>query len=96
MFLIELTYKKRLEDVDRCLEAHAEFLDKKYSEGSLICSGRKNPRDGGIILANVATREAVDAMISQDPFNKEQIADYRIIEFTPTKFDKRFECFTKR
>jgi len=29
---------------------------------------------------------AVDAIIAQDPFNINGIADYQIVEFTPTKF----------
>jgi len=85
MFLIELTYKKDLKEVDRFINEHSDFLDRKYSEGLLIFSGRKNPREGGLILANFATRDMVDAMIAQDPFHREQIADYRVVEFTPTK-----------
>lgn len=96
MFLIELTYKKDLREVDRFLKEHSDFLDRKYSEGLLIFSGRKNPRDGGLILANIASRDMVEIMIAQDPFHREQIADYRIVEFTPTKFDNRFGCFIKK
>ena len=31
-------------------------------------------------------REAVDSIIVQDPFNINGIADYQIVEFTPTTF----------
>jgi len=31
-----------------------------------------------------ANREAVDALIAQDPFHINGIADYQIVEFTPT------------
>jgi uncharacterized protein YciI len=31
-------------------------------------------------------REAVDSIIVQDPFNINGIADYQIVEFTPTMF----------
>lgn len=95
MFLIELTYKKDLKEVDRFIKEHSDFLDRKYSEGLLIFSGRKNPRDGGLMLANVASRDMVETMIAQDPFHREQIADYRVVEFIPTKFDSRFGCFIK-
>lgn len=33
-------------------------------------------------------RAAVDAIIAQDPFNINGIADYQIVEFTPTMFSK--------
>lgn len=95
MFIIELTYKKDLSQVDRFLKEHVEFLDRNYAEGNLIFSGRKNPRDGGVLLSGLETRAMVEAMILEDPFNREQIADFRIIEFTPSKFDPRFGCFIK-
>lgn len=31
-------------------------------------------------------REAVDAIISEDPFHINDIANYQIVEFTPTMF----------
>lgn len=31
-------------------------------------------------------RAAVDSIITQDPFNINGIADYQIVEFTPTMF----------
>jgi uncharacterized protein YciI len=95
MYLIELTYKKDLTVVDQFLKELVEFLDANYAKGNLIFSGRKNPRDGGIMLSSLESRQLVEAMITQDPFLREEIAIYRIVEFTPTKFDKRFECYVK-
>ena len=37
-----------------------------------------------MIKAN--NREAVDAVISEDPFHINDIANYQIVEFTPTMF----------
>lgn len=37
-------------------------------------------------MIKAADREAVNAIISQDPFNINGIADYQIVEFTPTMF----------
>lgn len=95
MFLIELTYKKDLDQVDQHLKEHVEFLDRNYAKGNLIFSGRKNPRDGGILLSGLETRTLVEGMIAEDPFYREKIADFRIIEFSPTKYDPRFGCFIK-
>jgi hypothetical protein len=38
-----------------------------------------------VILANVASREALDAVLEEDPFYREGVAQYQVIEFTPTK-----------
>ena len=93
MFLISLTYTKPLIEIDKYLSAHSEFLDKKYAAGILIFSGRKVPRTGGLFLTTLTNREAVDEMIHEDPFHEHRLANYEIIEFTPTKWDPRFAPF---
>lgn len=86
MFIAILTYKKPLEEVDCFLQAHCEYLAKHYAVGDFIASGPQNPRIGGVIMMKAANRAAVDSIISQDPFNINGIADYQIVEFTPTLF----------
>ena len=51
MFVIELTYKASLAEIDASMAAHVKFLKKYYAAGNFLVSGRKIPRDGGIILA---------------------------------------------
>lgn len=93
MFIISLTYKKSLEKVEEFIEEHIKFLNKYYLSNKFIFSGRKVPRNGGIILANHLTLEEVNQIIKEDPFYQNQIADYEIIEFTPTKYDDNFRTF---
>lgn len=84
MFIAILTYKKPLEEVDRFLQAHREYLAEHYAAGDFIASGPQTPRIGGVIMIKAENRAAVDAIIAQDPFNINAIADYQIVEFTPT------------
>lgn len=92
MFIAILTYKKPLSEVDKYLQAHREYLAGHYAAGDFIASGPQNPRIGGVIMIKAADREAVNAIISQDPFNINGIADYQIVEFTPTMFcDERLK-----
>lgn len=88
MFIINLTYKKSLDEVDKYLEAHKKFLSDSYKNGYFLMSGRKNPRDGGIIIADVASKSELKKIISEDPFNINDIAEYRIIEFEASMYDK--------
>ena len=44
-------------------------------------SGRKIPREGGIILAVGESRQEIEAIAQQDPFYTQGLADIRIIEF---------------
>ena len=81
MFVIELTYKAALADIDTHMAAHVVFLKKYYATGNFLVSGRKIPRDGGIILAVGDNRRQIEAIVEEDPFFEHDLADFRIIEF---------------
>jgi len=81
MFVIELIYKADLREIDAHMGAHVAFLKKYYASGHFLVSGRKIPRDGGIILAVGKSREEIERIIQEDPFQKHGLADFRIIEF---------------
>lgn len=85
MFVIDLTYKVPLDQIDNCMESHVQFLNMYYGSGKFIASGRKVPRDGGIILATANDRKEIEDIIQQDPFYKHQLADYKITEFVMSK-----------
>ena len=61
MFIIELTYKAALDQIDDHMTEHVKFLKKHYASGNFVVSGRKIPRDGGIILAMGESREQINA-----------------------------------
>ena len=84
MFIAILTYKKPLEEVDRYLQAHRDYLSEHYAAGDFIMSGPQTPRVGGVIVMRAEKRSVVDTIIAQDPFKANGIADYQIVEFTPT------------
>jgi uncharacterized protein YciI len=79
--VIELVYKAALRDIDAHMAAHVKFLKKYYAAGNFVVSGRKIPRDGGIILAVGKNRDEIEAIIREDPFYSRGLADFRIIEF---------------
>jgi len=81
MFIIELTYTADLARIDARMREHMGFLKKHYAAGTFLVSGRKIPRDGGIILAVGKDREEVEAIAHQDPFVTHGLADVRVIEF---------------
>ena len=86
MFIAILTYKKPLSEVDLFLAAHREYFAKHYAAGDFIASGPQTPRVGCVIMIKAENRTAVDTIIAKDPFNINGIADYKIVEFTPTMF----------
>ena len=91
MFIANLKYKKSMEEVNKALEAHLEYLDKYFEKGKFICTGKKSfPELGGVILFNSNNLEEAKKILYEDPFYVEEIADYEIIEFKPVKFGKNF------
>ena len=81
MFVIELIYKAELPEIDAHMKAHMAYLKKYYAAGHFLVSGRKIPRDGGIILAVGKDKQQLEAIVKEDPFCKHGLADFRIIEF---------------
>lgn len=81
MFVIELVYKVDLVQIDACMTEHVAFLNKYYASGHFVVSGRKVPRDGGIIIAVGKDRQQIEAIVKEDPFYERGLADFRIIEF---------------
>ena len=79
--MIELVYKAELAKIDAAMADHVRFLKKHYASGTFLVSGRKIPREGGIILAVGPSREAIEAIIREDPFCARGLADFRVIEF---------------
>lgn len=92
MFLFNLTYVKPLDEIERLLPAHVAFLDAFYAGGKFLCSGRKEPRTGGVILCRCESRREAEKIRDQDPFYREGAADYEIIEFLPTKMSESFQA----
>ncbi len=93
MFVIELVYTVPLAQIDAAMKAHVAFLDRHYAAGTFLISGRKIPRDGGIILATADSRARIEAIMAEDPFVALGLAEHRIIEF---RASQRAEDMPKR
>ncbi|MFD8726894.1 MULTISPECIES: YciI family protein [unclassified Streptomyces] len=85
MFVLELTYTAPVERADALMREHIAWLDEQYTAGVFIASGRKNPRDGGVILAVGDDRERIEAIAAADPFAEHGVCAYRITEFLATR-----------
>ena len=81
LFIVELLYKAPLAQIDAHMKAHMAFLNKYYAAGNFLVSGRKIPRDGGIIIATGTDRTAIETIMREDPFCARGLADVRIVEF---------------
>lgn len=81
IYVVVLTYVKPLAEIDAQIPAHVEWLQKGYSDGVFLASGRRIPRNGGVILATCDSIELLEKRLSQDPFQKLNMATAEIIPF---------------
>jgi uncharacterized protein YciI len=94
MFIIDLNYIVPLEKIDAAMKEHMVFLNACYKEGLFLTSGRKVPRTGGIIIARSNSKEALEAVIKNDPFVAQGLAEYTITEFNNSQSHPDFKkCF---
>lgn len=96
MFIITGSYVVPIEEVERVLPKHWEFLDKLNKDGILVLSGPMKPRTGGAIILKLDSREEVDRLLEKDPFYIEHIVDYNIIQFIPTKANCALSNYIER
>jgi len=85
VFIVSLAYTSPIEEIERFLPEHIDFLDAQYRSGHFQLSGRKVPRTGGVIIATVKSREELDLIVAKDPFYREGLASYEVTEIVPTK-----------
>ncbi len=95
MFVVLLRYIEPLSAIDACIEEHRRFLDRHFEAGHFIASGAKVPRDGGVILAHNLSRDALETILKEDPFRRERLADYEIIEFSARKVGPGLEALLR-
>jgi uncharacterized protein YciI len=93
LFIISLRYLVSLEKIDAAMQPHMAFLRKHYDNGDFLMSGRQVPRTGGIIIARGKDRDAVDRLMSNDPFVKKKLASVDIVEFTASQVGKGWYNF---
>ena len=96
MFIIDLNYIVSLEELDVHMADHVKYLRKYYKKDIFITSGRKVPRNGGIILALTDSKEEVENIIKEDPFYKHNLAEFTITEFLTSQYHPDLEEFLKR
>jgi uncharacterized protein YciI len=85
MFVIILTYRAELTEIDSALSDHIAWLDEQYDAGVFLVSGRRVPRVGGVILARGLSREELQQRLERDPFHQRGLATYEVVEFVPSR-----------
>lgn len=84
VYIVILTYRKPLEEIDAAIPAHVEWLKKGDAEGIFLTSGRRIPRNGGVILAKCESLSSLEERLREDPFQRLKLATVEVIPFEPS------------
>jgi uncharacterized protein YciI len=89
IFVVTIRYRGSLDEVDRLMDEHQAFLDEHYASGRFLASGRRVPRDGGMILACGSDEGEIAALVATDPFAKAGVAEYELTRIELTRLSER-------
>ena len=84
-FLININYLLPVEQLAEILPKHRAFLQTGYDAGYLLCSGPKNPKTGGLVIARADSLETIQSFFANDPYLLNKVAEYTYTEFEPVK-----------
>ncbi len=81
MFVLFIKPVKPLNEVQAVFPAHRAFLEQHAQAGTFLVTGGLAGKPGGVVVANIASREELEALLANDPFIQQQVAEYEVIEF---------------
>jgi len=93
MYVVLLTYKRPLAEIDAAMHAHVAFLEEAFRAGQFIAAGRQVPRQGGVILAVAKSRDELEDLMQRDPFVRDGLASFEIVEFRTSLHHPAFSHF---
>jgi uncharacterized protein YciI len=85
VYLMISTYLVPLDEVDQAREAHMTFLEGLEQRGLVVAAGRQDPPAGGVILLDTATEDEAHALLADDPYVRQGLAEYRATGWLPTR-----------
>ena len=86
MYILFINPTKSPQELAPVFPTHSEFLERYCKAGKFILTGRLTARPAGVVLAIVNSGDELKAMLAEDPFVREQVAEYEVIEFKPSRY----------
>lgn len=86
-FLLEGQHLVPFESLGELVEQHHAFLQRGYDAGHFLFSGPHIPAHGGFLVARAQSREALDALLAEEPFVKaNKMRFVRITQFDAAQY----------
>jgi uncharacterized protein YciI len=88
-FLLEGEHLVPFGELSDLVPLHHAFLQKGYDSGIFLFSGPQIPAHGGFLVARAESREALEAILAEEPFVKAKkmrlgrITEFEVAQFQP-------------
>jgi uncharacterized protein YciI len=93
MFVLISHFQQPLEEINRQLAPHSEWVERHYASGRFLVSGRREPWIGGVIVARAASEEEIQQILAADPLQQLRLVVYEIFAFDAADFPKRSSAY---
>src|SRR6476646_4604909 len=93
MFVLISRFQQPLEEINRHLAPHSEWVQRHYTSGRFLVSGRREPPVGGVIVARAASEEEIQEILATDPLQQLGLVVYEVVAFDAADFPKRSSAY---
>ena len=69
------------------LPAHLNYLNVHFDSGDFLIFGAYSTGEGGMLIAKADSRDALEAMLAQDPLRAGHCAQWAVTEITIARAD---------
>lgn len=95
-FIVEGILKNPDKVDENIMKEHMAYTQKAMDNGLILTSGLKSDMSGGVFIMKSESIEIINDYLSNEPFKKYEIQDYKLIEFEPHYFNQSpSEWFSK-
>ncbi len=89
MFIVLLKFSDNKSQAGSLMEGHNQWIGKGFEDGVFLMVGSIQSGQGGAVVAQGESREAIERRVAEDPFVAENVVTAEIIEVDPKKTDDR-------
>lgn len=93
MFVLISRFQQPLDEINRYLAPHSEWVQQQYASGRFLVSGRREPPVGGIIVARASSDQELQEILARDPLQQLGLVEYELFAFDAAEFPKRSSAF---
>ena len=88
MFVVTITYTQPIEAIEARTAEHRAWVDQQVADGLIIAAGPMVPRTGGtLVVRSGGTKQELETLLKDDPFQVHGLADYTVTEFKAGKLN---------